>query len=866
MSYKKCERLLANIDSSFREFGKNRVFLIGDNLRDIFLNDLKVGAWNVLENLKMYTEETEEFKWFIYFKSNGQVEFLQKNGKGKLEKKENVDFLTPKINKKANALLKSSKKDEKSKTAKAEDTKDVDEKVEETTGNIQDKLQVRVLDIIFDNKRKDQVLLYIEDFDWLAKFYDAENDNTLIKKIIEMDKLKRHLIVISLKTMDLLEQKFAQKYDENDVIKIGSPSKKEIELMLHRISWKVLGEDISTLNYDTLSSQFSNANYSLRESSKILRKKIKEYGAELTIENFEFKEKVQEKVTWDDIVLDPKTMKRVKTEVSDFIKGKEEKKKGAVLTGPPGTGKTYIAKAMATEGKVYFMCPKLSDLKGEYVGQSAPKVRDLFEEARANQPTLIFLDELDTLFPSRGSNIDGDSYTKDMTNEFLQQLDGVNTGTQKIYVLAATNRIESIDSAVRSRLGAAIEIGLPGVRERRILFEKNMEPVLNKKFWEELSETNLQDLEKRSEGMSGRDIKNFCTLLGKSIAEEGKMPADDTYRVCFKVAFELRKNEIIQTLKNTTSLKCKNPADILTRKLFGIDRQIEKICRVLDKITPESRKRRSRYSGEMENGILLYGPPGNGKSELIDLVARKKGMILIKVESKDFIGYTPKDTLSSIDDIFSKALHLSRMCDENEGVVLFFDEFDSLVGENLSPAVRGTILGKLADKTGVRAQDSKIIVAAATNFYYQLDDAVKRYGRFDCHVQLENPSRDTAYEIIENMFKDQKIIMIGAEDESEYIKEFYQIVKDDSLDKYLENKRLKEIDRIDEKRVEEVKKFINFIKETYTPSSSDISIMVTKLKNFIIENLDPEAESSSHDLVNSVSLSKVMLESFKESL
>ncbi len=862
MSYNKCERLLANIDSSFREFGKNRVFLIGDNLRDIFLNDLKVGAWDILENLKLYAKETEEFKWFIYFKSNGQVDFYKKNNNGNLDPKQSKDFLATKVNKTASALLGAGKKNNDS-----ENQKEVDEKVKETTENVEDQLQKRILDVIFDPKKKSQVLLYIEDFDWLAKFYDAENDNTLIKKIIEMDKLKRHLIVISLKTMTLLEEKFSQKYDENDVIKIGAPSKKEIELLLHRISWKLLGESIPSLDYDTLSAQFSNANYSLRESSKILRKKIKEYGLELTIENFDFKEKVEEKVTWDDVVLDPETLARVKLEVEEFINGGEEKKKGTVLTGPPGTGKTFIAKAMATEGKVYFMCPKLSDLKGEYVGQSAPKIRDLFAEARANEPTLIFLDELDTLFPSRGSTADGDSYTKDMTNEFLQQLDGVNTGTQKIYILAATNRIESIDSAVRSRLGMAIEIGLPGIQERRTLFERNLDPVLNSNFWKELSEINLQDLEKRSDGMSGRDIKNFCATLSKQIEKDDKT-ADEIYRIYFNAAFAARKYEIIQTLENTTSLRCKMPSDIQSRKLFGIDNQVDKISRIMDRITAESRKKRSKYSSEMENGILLYGPPGNGKTELIEMVAKKKDMILIKVESKDFVGYTPKDTLSTIDDIFSKALHLSRMCDENEGVVLFFDEFDSLVGPNLSPAVRGTVLGKLADKKGVRAHDSKIIVAAATNFYWQLDDAVKRYGRFDCHVELKNPSVEAAYEIIDSLFKDRKIIIAGMADEKKVIQRFYSIVKQDSLEKYLQNNQLTFMDSLTSDETEELKKRLEVIKENYTPSSSDLSVMISKLKNFIVDNLDLDNEvlTAKNAAVNSVYVTDEILDIFEQNL
>ena len=849
MSYKKCERLLAKIDSSFREYGKNRVFLIGDNLKDIFLYDMRVGALNIIENLKLYVRDTKEFTWLLYLKSNGKVKCFKKekdksSGENKVEEKEIDEFFKPKMN--TNAKNFRSFNDHRNNKSQITDEKSMDEEVERATEGAEDQLQNRILNMIFENNKNLKALVYIEDFDWLGEFYDVENNNGLIKKVLDMDRLKNNLVVLSLKTMQLLEDKFFQKYDDNDVIKILSPSKKEIELLLHRISWKMLGYDIPKLDYDSLSAQCSNSNYSLRECAKILRKKIKKHGDELILADFEFKTKVEEKIKWDDVILAEDVKKRIDMEMKDFIKGKEEKKKGLILTGPPGTGKTFIAKAMATEGKVYFMCPKLSDLKAEFVGQSAPKVKELFEEARANEPTLIFLDELDTLFPKRDSTIDGDSYTKDITNEFLQQLDGVNTGTQKIYVLGATNRIESIDPAVRSRLGMAIEIGLPEIKERKILFEKNLEPIVDSKFWTKLSPENSEDFEKRSEGMSGRDIKNLCVTMKKSMDSDGihknSIDENEIYERYFNEAFRNRKTEIINTLRNTTGLKCLLPNVIPKRTLFGIDKQLSRMKSVMDEITLEKREIRKIYKLDMQNGILLYGPPGNGKTELIEMAAKAQNMMLIKVESKDFIGYTPKDTLNSIDDIFSKALNLSRMCDKDEGVVLFFDEFDSLVGLNLSPEVRGTILVKLSDEKGVRANDSQLIVAGATNFYWKLDEATTRAGRFDCHIELGNPEKDVAFEIIENLFEERKIYTLiqlkeaeGEEtpeakrdEENRCIEKFYDVIKKDGFEKYKQKLMVSYGRELSSEEIEKEE-------ISYAPSASDINIMIRKLQRFLVE-------------------------------
>ena len=257
MAYQKCERLLCKIDEAYREYGKNRLFLLGDNLNDIFFRDIKSGAYSILENLKYYVETTPEFKWFIYIPSNAKISENQNNiqcfkkENHRLVNKDIKEYHEQKMNKKANAFLDRNKKNKENILDKKED--DDDEKVQEATDNLEGKFFDNIIRSLYDVTRKEEVVVYIENFDWLAEFYDEQNLNMIyIKKILELDKLKRHLVILSLKQIETLEKRFFSKFDDKEVLNIGNPNKKEIEFMLHRISWKELGDELSSLEYDML--------------------------------------------------------------------------------------------------------------------------------------------------------------------------------------------------------------------------------------------------------------------------------------------------------------------------------------------------------------------------------------------------------------------------------------------------------------------------------------------------------------------------------------------------------------------------------------------------------------------------------------
>jgi SpoVK/Ycf46/Vps4 family AAA+-type ATPase len=173
------------------------------------------------------------------------------------------------------------------------------------------------------------------------------------------------------------------------------------------------------------------------------------------------------------------------------------------LTGPPGTGKTEIARTLANEGGLGFLAATTADVKANFLGQSGNRVKQLFERARANAPVILFLDELDIIAPARsGSN---DALTDEIVGQLLQELDGIQSRDSEVFLLAATNHAEQIDRAVLSRFQETLAIPLPDLAGR----ERLLTVLLQKKKVAFSLEEGTPALAAASEGMSGRDLGSW---------------------------------------------------------------------------------------------------------------------------------------------------------------------------------------------------------------------------------------------------------------------------------------------------------------------------------------------------------------------
>lgn len=211
-------------------------------------------------------------------------------------------------------------------------------------------------------------------------------------------------------------------------------------------------------------------------------------------------------VSWDDVAGLDSAKKALQeavilpVEFPQFFTGKRKPWKAFLLYGPPGTGKSYLAKAVATEADSTFFSISSSDLVSKWMGESEKLVTNLFQMARENAPSIIFIDEIDSLVGQRGEGNESEA-SRRIKTELLVQMQGVSNTEQKVLVLAATNTPYSLDQAIRRRFDKRIYIPLPDAPARQHMFKVHLGDTPS-----DLSEADFADLAKRTEGFSGSDI------------------------------------------------------------------------------------------------------------------------------------------------------------------------------------------------------------------------------------------------------------------------------------------------------------------------------------------------------------------------
>ncbi len=409
--------------------------------------------------------------------------------------------------------------------------------------------------------------------------------------------------------------------------------------------------------------------------------------------------------------------------------------KGVLLHGPPGTGKTRLARAVANESDANFFHIAGPEVMGSAYGESEKRLRDLFEEAAANAPSIIFIDEIDSIAPKRGQ-VTGET-EKRLVAQLLTLLDGLEP-RQNLVVIAATNRPEALDEALRrpGRFDREIVIGVPDEGGRREILGIHTRRM-------PLAEgVDLGGLARQTYGFVGADlaalvreaaIEAVRQIMPRLNLEEGTIPPDvlDTLSVTSKDFTEALKRVQPSAMREVMV----QAPTIGWDDVGGVDEARERLREGVE--LPLKHPDAFRRLGiRPAKGFLLYGPPGTGKTLLAKATAREAEANFIATKSSDLLSKWYGESEQQIARLFARARQVAP-------TVIFIDELDSLVparGGGLGePQVTERVVNTiLAEMDGLEELQS-VVVIGATNRPNLIDPALLRPGRFDELIYVPVP-------------------------------------------------------------------------------------------------------------------------------
>jgi len=423
-----------------------------------------------------------------------------------------------------------------------------------------------------------------------------------------------------------------------------------------------------------------------------------------------------------------------------FIRLGVEPHSGILLYGPPGCGKTLIAKVLANESEARMFSINGPEIMNKYYGETEAKLRDIFKEAKDNSPSMIFIDEIDAIAPKREEAY-GD-VEKRVVAQLLALMDGLND-RGNVIVLGATNRPESIDPALRrpGRFDREFEISVPnedGRLEILIIHTRGM-PVAD--------DVDLKSLALDLHGYTGADIKSLCReaalkairrYLPEIDLENEKIPASVLESMEVKlVDFYDALHDVIPTAMREFYVE---RPKVWWQDVGGLD-EIKKI--LTDNLITAMKEptKFTKMGIKPPKGALIYGPPGCGKTLLARAIATETGANMILVKGPEILSKWVGESEKAIREIFRKA-KASSPC------VIIFDELDSLArikaGEG---GVGETVLSQLLTEIE-EGTSSRVVVIGITNRPDVIDNALLRTGRLDLVIYVPPPDDKGRLEII----------------------------------------------------------------------------------------------------------------------
>ena len=422
-----------------------------------------------------------------------------------------------------------------------------------------------------------------------------------------------------------------------------------------------------------------------------------------------------------------------------------EAPKGVLLHGPPGTGKTLLAKAVASETNANFYTIGGPEIMSKYYGESEEKLRNLFQQAEKNAPSIIFIDEIDSIAPKR-EEVSGEVERR-IVAQLLSLMDGMSS-RGKVVVIGATNRVNAIDPALRrpGRFDREIEIGVPDRNGRLEVLQ------IHTRGMPLAKDVNLEKLADISHGFVGADLQ--------SLAKEAAMRA--LRRVLPEIdlssesipAETLRK--IIVTMQDFTDVVKEMEPSAMREVFVEVPDVRWEDIGGLSSIKQELQEAVEwplKYQGVFTyadatppKGILLYGPPGTGKTLMAKAAANESEANFISIKGPELLSKWVGESEKGVGEVFRKARQAAPC-------IIFFDEIDAIAprrggGFSGDSHVTERLISQLLTELDGLEILTNVLVIAATNRPDIIDAALLRPGRFDRLLYVPSPDRDSRIQII----------------------------------------------------------------------------------------------------------------------
>ncbi|MDD4126786.1 MAG: CDC48 family AAA ATPase [Methanomicrobium sp.] len=476
--------------------------------------------------------------------------------------------------------------------------------------------------------------------------------------------------------------------------------------------------------------------------------------------------------------------------------------KGVLLYGPPGTGKTLIAKAVANESGAHFISIAGPEIISKYYGESEQRLREIFDEAEDNAPSIVFIDELDSIAPKR-EDVTGEVERR-VVAQLLTMMDGLEERGQ-VVVIGATNRLDAIDQALRrpGRFDREIEIGVPGEEDRLEILRihtrgmpiEGENQIIDKRKECEASEGEIkEELEEEFKIIADEVHKNRETMLEEfasktngfvgadlaSLAREAAMRALRRYLPDIDLDSDEIPPEVLESMEIRISdfrdaLREINPSAM--REIFlevshvrwsdvgGLSIEKEEVRETVE--YPLTRREKFENLGiEPPKGVLLYGPPGTGKTLIAKAVANESGANFIPVRGPQLLSKWVGESERAVREVFRKARQVAPS-------IIFFDELDALApsrGGGSESRVVESVLNQILTEFDGLEDLTGVVVMGATNRPDIIDPALLRAGRFDRLVYVGEPDEKSRMRILQIHSKLMPIEGSLIEDIVEYIK------------------------------------------------------------------------------------------------